>query len=288
MNTIEDDFIEDLLMTTTHHFIFFFTNKGRVYRMKAYEIPESARTARGTAIVNLLQLMPDERISAIIPIKEYDDEKYLFMATRKGIVKKTPLKEYANIRKTGLAAITLREDDELIEVKVTDQTKNILLVTKLGQCIMFNENDVRETGRTSMGVIGMSLREGDEVVGMQLDSQGESLLVVSQKGIGKRTRMDKFSVQRRGGKGVRCYHITDKTGELVGSKAVNPEDEIMLITTEGIVIRMSVSGISEQGRDTSGVKLMDIDPNSDVMVAGIAKVRDSHAKEQEEENIEEE
>ena len=288
MNTIEDDFIEDLLMTTTHHFIFFFTNKGRVYRMKAYEIPESSRTARGTAIVNLLQLMPDERISAIIPIKEYDDEKYLFMATRKGIVKKTPLKEYANIRKTGLAAITLREDDELIEVKVTDQTKNILLVTKLGQCIMFNENDVRETGRTSMGVIGMSLREGDEVVGMQLDSQGESLLVVSQKGIGKRTRIDKFSVQRRGGKGVRCYHITDKTGELVGSKAVNPEDEIMLITTEGIVIRMSVSGISEQGRDTSGVKLMDIDPNSDVMVAGIAKVRDSHAKEQEEENIEEE
>ena len=290
MNTIEDDFIEDLLMTTTHHFIFFFTNKGRVYRLKAYEIPESSRTARGTAIVNLLQLMPDEKISAIIPIREYDDEKYLFMATKNGIVKKTPLRDYANIRKTGLAAISLRENDELIEVKVTDKTKNILLVTKYGQCIMFDENDVRETGRVSMGVIGMNLREGDEVVGMQLNSQGEYLLVVSEKGMGKRTSIERFSVQRRGGKGVRCYHITDKTGNLVGSKAINTTDEIMLITTEGIVIRMSVEGISEQGRDTSGVKLMNIDPNSDVMVAGIAKVRDNHSEEEveveEEETVE--
>ena len=290
MNTIEDDFIEDLLMTTTHHFIFFFTNKGRVYRLKAYEIPESSRTARGTAIVNLLQLMPDEKISAIIPIREYDDEKYLFMTTKNGIVKKTPLRDYANIRKTGLAAISLRENDELIEVKVTDKTKNILLVTKYGQCIMFDENDVRETGRVSMGVIGMNLREGDEVVGMQLNSQGEYLLVVSEKGMGKRTSIERFSVQRRGGKGVRCYHITDKTGNLVGSKAINTTDEIMLITTEGIVIRMSVEGISEQGRDTSGVKLMNIDPNSDVMVAGIAKVRDNHSEEEveveEEETVE--
>ena len=286
MNTIEDDFIEDLLMTTTHHFIFCFTNKGRVYRLKAYEIPEASRTARGTAIVNLLQLMPDEKITAIIPLREYDDEKYLFMATKKGIVKKTALKEYSNIRKTGLAAITLREDDDLIEVKVTDKTKKILLVTKNGQSIFFDENDVRETGRVSMGVIGMNLNEGDEVVGMQLDSQGEDLLVVSEKGMGKRTKMDKFSLQHRGGKGVRCYNITDKTGSVVGSKAVNEEDEIMLITTEGIVIRMGVADISEQGRNTSGVKLMDIDANSDVMVAGIAKVREKHQKNEETEAVE--
>ena len=283
MNTIEDDFIEDLLMTTTHHFIFCFTNKGRVYRLKAYEIPEASRTARGTAIVNLLQLMPDEKITAIIPLREYDDEKYLFMATKKGIVKKTALNEYANIRKTGLAAITLREDDDLIEVKVTDKTKKILLVTKNGQSIFFDENDVRETGRVSIGVIGMNLNEGDEVVGMQLDSQGEDLLVVSEKGMGKRTKMDKFSLQHRGGKGVRCYNITDKTGSLVGSKAVNENDEIMLITTEGIVIRMSVADISEQGRNTSGVKLMDIDANSDVMVAGIAKVRETQHKDEDSE-----
>ena len=285
MNTIEDDFIEDLLMTTTHHFIFCFTNKGRVYRLKAYEIPEASRTARGTAIVNLLQLMPDEKVTAIIPLREYDDDKYLFMATKKGIVKKTSLNEYVNIRKTGLAAITLREDDDLIEVKVTDKTKKILLVTKNGQSIFFDENDVRETGRVSMGVIGMNLSEGDEVVGMQLDSQGEALLVVSEKGMGKRTKMDKFTLQHRGGKGVRCYNITDKTGNVVGSKAVNANDEIMLITTEGIVIRMKVADISEQGRTTSGVKLMDIDVNSDVMVAGIAKVRE---KQQENENPSEE
>ena len=285
MNTIEDDFIEDLLMTTTHHFIFCFTNKGRVYRLKAYEIPEASRTARGTAIVNLLQLMPDEKITAIIPLREYDDEKYLFMATKKGIVKKTALNEYANIRKTGLAAITLREDDDLIEVKVTDKTKKILLVTKNGQSIFFDENDVRETGRVSMGVIGMNLSEGDEVVGMQLDSQGEDLLVVSEKGMGKRTKMDKFTLQHRGGKGVRCYNITDKTGSVVGSKAVNENDEIMLITTEGIVIRMHVADISEQGRTTSGVKLMDIDANSDVMVAGIAKVREKQNKEENAEEI---
>ena len=286
MNTIEDDFIEDLLMTTTHHFIFCFTNKGRVYRLKAYEIPEASRTARGTAIVNLLQLMPDEKITAIIPLREYDDEKYLFMATKKGIVKKTALKEYSNIRKTGLAAITLREDDDLIEVKVTDKTKKILLVTKNGQSIFFDENDVRETGRVSMGVIGMNLNEGDEVVGMQLDSQGEDLLVVSEKGMGKRTKMDKFSLQHRGGKGVRCYNITDKTGSVVGSKAVNENDEIMLITTEGIVIRMSVADISEQGRNTSGVKLIDIDANSDVMVAGIAKVREKQQKDENPDEVE--
>ena len=275
MNTIEDDFIEDLLMTTTHHYIFFFTNKGRVYRLKAYEIPESGRTARGTAIINLLQLMPDEKITAVIPIREYDDGKYLFMATRNGIVKKTALKEYENIRKTGLAAINLRDDDELIEVKVTDKSKNIFLVTKYGQCIMFHENDVRETGRVSMGVIGMTLSGDDEVVGMQLDTQGEELLVVSENGMGKRTRMDKFSPQHRGGKGVRCYNITEKTGNVVGIKAVKETDEVMLITTEGIVIRLEVKDISEQGRSTSGVKLMDIDPESDVMVASVEKVRES-------------
>jgi DNA gyrase subunit A len=287
MNTIEDDFIEDLLMTTTHHYILFFTNQGKVYRLKAYEIPESSRTARGTAIVNLLQLMPNEKITAVIPIREYDDEKYLFMATKKGIVKKTALREYENIRKTGLAAINLRDNDELIEVKVTDKSKHIFLVTKYGQCILFHENDVRETGRVSMGVIGMALTGDDEVVGMQLDSQGDQLLVVSENGMGKRTDMDKFTPQHRGGKGVRCYNITEKTGNVVGIKAVNEEDEVMLITTEGIVIRLEVKDISEQGRSTSGVKLMDIDPDSDVMVASVEKVRESQANQEEEIQTEE-
>ena len=275
MHTIDEDFIEELLMTSTHHYIMFFTNKGRVYRMKAYEIPESGRTSRGTAIVNLLQLLPDEKITSIIPIKQYDNHRYLFMATRNGVVKKTPMKEYANIRKTGLQAITLREDDELIEVKSTDKQKEILLVTKNGMCIRFHEKDVRPTGRSSMGVIGMNLVDGDEVVGMQLNTQGESLLLVSELGMGKRTSIDEFTLQRRGGKGVKCYKTTDKTGYVVGAKAVNPGNEIMLITTEGIIIRIEVDGISMLGRITSGVKLMNIDATSDVRVASIAKVRES-------------
>ena len=275
MNTIEEDYIEDLLMTTTHHYIMFFTNKGRVYRLKAYEIPESSRTARGTAIVNILQLLPEEKITAIIPMSKFDDNKFLFMATKNGIVKKTSIKEYANIRKTGLQAINLREEDELIEVKVTDRKKEIILVTKQGQCIKFNEEDVRPTGRTSMGVIGMNLSYDDEVIGMQLHTQGDKLLLVSELGMGKRTDIDEFTIQRRGGKGVKCYKITEKTGNVIGVKAVNDENEIMLITTEGIIIKMMVSEISSLGRITSGVKLIDIDSDSDIKVASIAKVRES-------------
>ena len=270
MQTIEDDYIEELLMTTTHHYLMFFTNTGRVYRLKAYEIPEASRTARGTAIVNLLQLQPGEKITAVIPMRKYEKGHYLFMATKKGLVKKTPLEEYENVRKTGLAAIALRDDDELIEVKTTDNEKEIILVTKFGQCIRFKENDVRTTGRVSMGVRGINLLDGDEVVGMQICTQGDYLLVVSENGMGKRTPMAEFTVQLRGGKGVKCYKITEKTGNLIGSKAVNEDNEIMMITTEGIIIRTPCSGISVMGRITSGVKLMDVD--GEIKVASIAKV----------------
>lgn len=275
METIEDDYIEELLMTTTHHYLMFFTSTGKVYRMKAYEIPEAGRTARGTAIINLLQLQPGEKITAVIPIKEYKDDHYLFMATKKGIVKKTPVTDYANVRKKGLAAINLREEDELIEVKMTDNHKDMILVTRYGQCIRFHETDVRSTGRTSMGVIGMNLSDRDEVVGMQMNTQGEYLLIASEKGLGKLTRMDEFTPQNRGGKGVKCYKITEKTGNIVGVKAVNQENEIMMITTEGIIIRMKVEGISVLGRVTSGVKLMNLD--EDITVASIAKVREDQS-----------
>ena len=271
MQTIDADYVEELFMTNTHHYIMFFTNTGRVYRLKGYEIPEAGRTARGTAIINLLQLMPEEKITAVIPIDEYRDGEYLFMATRKGLVKKTPLKEYANVRKTGLAAITLREDDELIEVKYTDNDRDVLLATKYGQCIRFSEKDVRPTGRTSMGVRGMNLTDHDEIIGMQLDSQGTHLLIVSERGMGKRTSMDEFTTQNRGGKGVKCYKITEKTGNVVGIKAVNEENEIMIINTEGIVIRMECASISILGRITSGVKLINLQKND--KVASIAKVR---------------
>jgi len=272
METIEDDYIEELLMTTTHHYLMFFTNNGKVYRLKAYEIPEASRTARGTAIINLMQLCPGEKITAVIPISEYQEGNYLFMATKKGIVKKTQICEYANIRKTGLSAINLREDDELIEVKKTDNAKDIILVTKYGQCIRFHETDVRSTGRNSMGVIGMNLADRDEVIGMQLNTQGEYLLIASERGLGKRTRMEEFSVQNRGGKGVKCYKITEKTGDIIGIKAVNDDNEIMMITTGGIIIRMKVDGISILGRVTSGVKLINM--TEDVTVASIAKVRE--------------
>ena len=278
MQTIEDDYIEELLMTTTHHYLMFFTNTGRVYRLKAYEIPEASRTARGTAIVNLLQLQPGEKITAVIPMRKYEKGHYLFMATKKGLVKKTPLEEYENVRKTGLDAISLRDDDELIEVKTTDNEKEIILVTKFGQCIRFKENDVRTTGRVSMGVRGINLLDGDEVVGMQICTQGDYLLVVSENGMGKRTPMAEFTVQLRGGKGVKCYKITEKTGNLIGSKAVNEDNEIMMITTEGIIIRTPCSGISVMGRITSGVKLMDVD--GEIKVASIAKVRDKEASEE--------
>ncbi|MBQ3037095.1 MAG: DNA gyrase subunit A, partial [Lachnospiraceae bacterium] len=272
MQTIEDDYIEDLLMTTTHHYIMFFTNYGRVYRLKAYEIPEAGRTARGVAIINLLQLNPGEKISAIIPIKEYEEERNLFMVTRKGIVKKTHITEYENIRKNGLIAITLKEDDELIEVKSTDKDTDIFLVTKQGMCIRFKETDVRATGRSSMGVIGMNLADQDEIVGMQLDHQGDSLLIASEKGYGKRTYLDEFTVQKRGGKGVKCYKIIEKTGDVVGVKAVNDDHEIMMITTAGIIIQIRMEDVSILGRITSGVKLINLDDK--VAVAKIAKVRE--------------
>ncbi len=272
METIDEDYIEELLMTTSHHYMMFFTNTGRVYRMKAYEIPEAGRTARGTAIINLLQLQPGEKITAVIPIKEYTEGHFLFMATKNGIVKKTPITDYANVRKTGLAAITLREDDELIEVKKTDNEQDIFLVTKYGMCIRFHETDVRSTGRTSMGVIGMNLTDGDEVVGMQMESQGESLMIVSERGLGKCTMTSEFTAQIRGGKGVKCYKITEKTGNIVGVKAVRKEDEVMLITTEGIIIRIRVDQTALLGRVTSGVKLMNL--SDDVTIASIAKVKE--------------
>ena len=271
METIDEDYIVEMMMTTSHHYLMFFTNTGRVYRLKAYEIPECSRTARGTAIVNLLQLQPDEKITSMIPIKEYSDSQYLFMATKNGIVKKTKITDYENIRKTGLAAINLREDDRLIEVKLTDNSEDIILITKFGQCIRFHETDVRNTGRTSMGVIGMSLTDQDEVIAMQLASQGDSLMIVSAKGLGKCTLVEEFTPQNRGGKGVKCYKITEKTGNVVGCKAVNEDDEMMLINTEGIIIRIKVNDIALLGRITSGVKLINV--GEGVTVASIAKIR---------------
>ena len=285
MQTIDEDFIEDLLMTTNHHYIMFFTNTGRCYRIKAYEIPEAGRTARGTAIVNLLQLQPGEKVTAAIPMREIDDDKYLFMATKSGMVKKTRMCEYSNMRKTGLQAILLREGDELIEVKVTDNTEDIFLATKFGMSIRFKETDARITGRVSYGVIGMKLDEGDEVIGMQMASQGEYMLVASEKGYGKRTRISEFKLQLRGGKGLLCYNVTEKTGNLVGMKLLDDGRDIMLITNEGILIRMGVDDISIIGRNTSGVKLMSIDADSDVRVASIAKVRESSRQDEEDENV---
>jgi len=271
MTTIDNDYIEDLLMTFSHNYVMFFTNLGRVYRIKAYQIPEASRIARGTAIVNLLQLSPGEKISAMIPIEGYEDHKNLFMVTKKGIIKKTSIMEYSNVRKNGLIAMNLRDDDELIEVKTTDRDTNIFLVTKYGMCIRFKETDVRSTGRSTMGVIGMNLADGDEIVGMQLNTQGDSLLIVSEKGMGKRTMLDEFTIQKRGGKGVKCYKITEKTGNVIGVKAVNDEHEIMMITTEGIIIQLRMEDISTLGRITSGVKMINLDQN--VSVAKIAKVR---------------
>ena len=270
METIQDDYIVEMLMTTSHHYLMFFTNMGRVYRIKAYEIPEASRTSRGTAIVNLIPLQPDEKITAMIPIKDYEKDKYLFMATKNGIVKKTSVLDYENIRKTGLAAINLRDDDKLIEVKITDDNEDIFLFTKYGQCIRFNEKDVRSTGRTTMGVIGMNLTDGDEVIAMQMASQGDSVLIVSEKGLGKCTLISEFSAQNRGGKGVKCYKITEKSGNLIGVKSVGRDDEVMLITTEGIIIRIRVNDTALLGRITSGVKLINL--KDDITVASIARV----------------
>ncbi|WP_092329623.1 DNA gyrase subunit A [Butyrivibrio sp. YAB3001] len=273
ITTIENDFVEDILMTTTHNYIMFFTNTGRVYRLKAYQIPEASRTSRGMAIVNLLQLAPGEKISAMIPVKGFEDEeKSLFMVTKKGTVKKTPITEFSNVRKTGLAAISLRDDDELIEVKTVTKDAEVFLVTKNGMCIHFDENDVRSTGRSSIGVRGMMLDDTDEIVGMQLNTQGDSLLIVSEKGYGKRTTLDEFHSQFRGGKGVKCYKITEKTGNVIGVKAVNDDNEIMMITNAGIIIQLRMDEITVHGRVTSGVKMINLDKG--VTVAQIAKVRE--------------
>ncbi len=275
MQTIEEDYIEDMFMTTTHHYIMFLTNKGRAYRIKAYEIPEASRTARGTAIINLLQLQPGEKVTAGIALKEFDEERYLFLATKSGIVKKTKIKNFANIRKTGIQAINLKDDDVLIGAKATNNQKDILLITRHGMSIRFNEQDVRATGRSSMGVIGMTLSEGDEIVSMQLTSQGEYVLVASEYGYGKLTDVNEFSAQRRGGKGVKCYKIIEKTGDVVGAKILSLENEMMIITNEGIIIRMLVSDISIVGRNTSGVKLINIDSEKGIRVASIARVKEA-------------
>ena len=283
ITTIQDDYLEDLLMCTTHSYVMFFTNKGRAYSLKAYEIPESSRNARGIAIVNLLQLQPEEKITATIPINEIDDNKYLFMVTKTGIIKKTKLYEYRNIRKTGLNAINLKDGDELIEVKQTVDTEEEFLITKYGMCIHFRDTDVRPTGRTSMGVIGMNLDDGDEVVGMQLRSQGKSLLIVTENGMGKRTDIQEFTLQRRGGKGLKCYKITERTGFVIGVKSVNEDHEVMLITDKGIIIQIRANDVSNIGRITMGVKIMNLDSNSKIVK--IAKVRDKIEGEENIDNI---
>ena len=289
METIEDDYIRDIYMTSSHNFVMFFTNFGRVYRIKAYEIPEASRISRGTNIVNILPLMPGEQINAVIPIEEYNEDAYIFMCTKTGIVKKTKITEFSNVRKKGIIAIDLKDDDKLISVKMTTDDNDIFLVTKYGKCIRFHESDVRYTGRTSMGVRGMNLDSGDEIVGMQIDNEGDALMMISEKGLGKCTLMTEFSAQNRGGKGVKCYKITEKSGNLAGFRAVTQENEMMLITTEGILIRIKVADTALLGRDTTGVKLMNL--SEGVLIAGISKVRvtpEEEGGESAEENSEEE
>ena len=277
MQTIEDDAVADVMMTMSHDTLLFFTNKGRAYRLKAYELPEAGRTARGTAIVNLLMLQPDEHVTTVIPIRDFQKEHmYLVMATKEGLIKRTELSAFANVRKTGIIAITLREGDELIEVKFTDGNQDIFMVSGKGMCIRFHEDDVRPTGRTSMGVRGMEIDEDDIVVSMQLAVQGDFLLCISEKGLGKRTRKDEFKAQMRGGKGVKCYKITEKTGDLVGAKMVIEENEVLLITAEGIMIRTSVDMISVLGRNTSGVKVMNLEDG--VKVASFTKVKNDDSQ----------
>ena len=284
MNVLDDDHIENMFITNTHNYILFFTNQGRVYRMKGYEIPEAGRTARGVNIINLLQLAPEEKISAVIPVESEDEHSYLMMATRKGIIKKTGFKEYRNIRKTGLIAINLREGDDLIEVKQISDEDDIFLITREGQCIRFAGSSVREIGRSAMGVIGINLGDSDELIGMQTSSEGDDLLIVSEKGMGKRTSLSEFGVQNRGGKGLRCYKITEKTGYVVAAKIVDTSEEIMMITSEGIVIRIKCDAISVIGRNTSGVKLMNIDSESDVRVASVTKVKITEEEDEGEED----
>ena len=278
METIQDDYIVEMLMTTSHHYLMFFTNMGRVYRIKAYEIPEASRTSRGTAIINIIPLQPDEKITAMIPIKDYEKDKYLFMATKNGMIKKTPLIDYVNVKRSGLIAIDLKDDDDLIEVKITDGKDDMFLITEGGMCIRFNERDVRSTGRSTMGVKGISLSKDDKVISLIMGSHGDHILFVTKNGMGKKTDIAEFSSQNRGGKGLKCYKITEKTGNLVGAKIVNDENEMMLITNEGIIIRFDSSDVSALGRVTSGVKLMNIDYENGVFVAAITKVRDKPAE----------
>ena len=272
MQTIEEDFIERLLMTTNHHNLLFFTNLGRVYRLKAYEIPEASRTARGTAVINLIQLQPGETVTAMIPVRDMGEDGYLFMATKRGIIKKTKLAAFANIRKLGIIAISLRDDDQLIDVKVTSDETELMLITKQGAAVRFRESDVRATGRNGMGVYGMRLAENDAIVSMVDTSEAEHVLFISENGYGKRTAPEEFALHHRGGKGMRCYNVVDKTGPLVGARMVDDTDEVIMITNEGILIRIPVADISILGRSTSGVKCMNIDAESDIRVANFAKV----------------
>ena len=273
MQTLDEDVIERMFITTTHHNILFFTNTGRVYKMKGYQIPEASRNARGTAIVNLLQLQPGEKIAAAMAVEEFEGAENLLMATRKGMIKKTELSQYNNIRQTGIIAITLREDDELISADMTDGHREIVLITKKGHSIRFNEEEVRPTGRGSMGVTGMKFAEdNDEVITLALDVQGEDILFATENGMGKRTLFSEFKAQHRGGKGVLCYKVTEKTGELIAGCAVDPGDQVMLITNQGIVMRMSVDDISIIGRNTQGVKLMNVSQSEDIRVTGMARI----------------
>ena len=281
MQTLDNDNIEDLFMSTNHHYIMLFTNKGRCFRIKGYEIPEASRTSRGTALVNLLKLQPEERVNACFSLRDLSSEQYLVLATKSGLVKKTPLSQYANVRKNGLIAMNIREDDQLIEAKLVDPGEEIMLVTKKGMAIRFREEDIRSTGRSAMGVRGIRLDSGDELIGMQKLSQGGYLLLVSEKGYGKLTATEEFKPQNRGGKGLHCYRITEKTGDLVGFKLCDQDREIMLITSEGILIRMSLEKVSVIGRNTSGVKFMDLPKNGDTVIASIAKVRESSEGEEE-------
>ena len=272
MQTIEDDAVADVIMTTNHNFILFFTNKGRVYKLKAYEIPEASRTARGTALVNLLQLMPEEHVTTVLPIREFGEEKFLIMATRRGLVKRTPLTAFSNIRKNGIAAIVLGAEDELIEVKWDDSEQDMLLVTRDGMSIRFNASDILPRSRMAGGVRGVSLAPGDEVVNMMTEKQGSHILFISENGLGKLTSMEEFKVQHRGGSGVKCYKITEKSGKLVGARAVSEDDELLLITTEGVMIRTSCASISILGRITTGVKIIDLEEG--VTVASFTKVKE--------------
>lgn len=283
MQTIENDYIEDLFMTTNHHYVMFFTNQGRIFRIKGYEIPEASRTARGTALVNLLSLQENEKVTATLCLRDTNEEKYLILTTKKGVIKKTELSQFANVRKNGMIAITLNEGDQLIEAKLLSEDEEIFLVTKKGMAIEFNEKDVRATGRSSMGVRGIRLNAGDEVIGMQKASQGEHFLLVSEKGYGKLTDKSCFKAQARGGKGIRCYKITEKTGDIVGFKLCDKDRELLLITTEGIMIRINLDKVSILGRNTSGVKLMDIDKDTDTVIASVAKVRETENEEESEE-----